>query len=210
MTLLTGIVPSVTPLQKLIFEGNSLMANSSAGINQWEYYLVKTVYASIRASHEVTLLNFSISGRNQTQINDSIATNITPNVREGDIIILWEGTNDMYTNGLSGAAAYANLVTYSETVRALGAQLVLCNVIARDYELDAGDLMDRIDAYNALCDANQAAICDAYVDLYAEPEFDTRADASDTDYYHTDKIHIVQGAYDIINPLITAAIETLL
>lgn len=196
--------------RRIFFEGNSLMncaINFSAGGGQ---YIPNQVYNGLTKTR-LSMFSYAISGRNQTQINASLPTNIYPYLRENDIIVLWEGANDMYTNGISGADAYANLVTYSTAVRSRGAKLIVCNVIARDYTLDPADLMDtRIPAYNQLTRDNSATICDALVDLAGYPEFNARADASNTTFYNSDKIHqATAGQTLVINGLI-AAIQPLL
>jgi lysophospholipase L1-like esterase len=117
----------------------------------------------------------------------------------------------MRVNGLTGAQAYANLVTYANTVRALGIKLVICTVIARDLAGDPADLMNtRIPDYNTLLRANYASISDAFCDLAASPLFDTRADASNTTYYQTDKLHLTAAGEDAIEALITTAVTPLI
>jgi lysophospholipase L1-like esterase len=195
--------------QKIVFEGNSLLARASGGALDGGHYTPSTVYNNIRSGRVLRYTSLAIAGRNQTQINASLATNITPYIVANDIIVLWEGTNDMYTNGLSGAAAFANVLTYRDAVTALGAKLVVCTVIARDYTLDAVDLMDRIGAYNTLVRANThlfTAVCDLALDSH----FDARADASDTNYYNADKIHQSLGGQDLVVSLLTTTLNTLL
>lgn len=191
--------------RRIFFEGNSLMNCAINFGGTGGQYIPNQVYSGLTKS-KLAMFSYAISGRNQTQINAALPTNIYPYLLEGDLIVLWEGTNDMYTNGLSGADAYANLVTYSTAVRSRGAKLIVCNVIARDFSGDAADLMNtRIPAYNQLTRDNSSSICDAFVDLASYPEFDTRSDASNLTYYNADKIHqATAGQTLVINGLISA------
>jgi hypothetical protein len=197
--------------KKLIFQGNSLFdTNVNHTINGLKYVTLG-IYDVIRAIEAINFFDYSISGQDQTQINALIATKITPMVTPGDIVVIWEGTNDLaHDNGLSGAGAYANLVTFCNAVQALGGKLIVCTAIARDNAIDAADLMDRIDDYNILIRANQSTICDALCDLGGNAVFDTRADASNLTYYTADKLHLAQGGQDLVISLVSTSIQTLL
>jgi hypothetical protein len=200
-----------TPRQRnLFFEGNSLMNHqiNSGGIGG--QYVPTSVYNNVKTSYTLVFNSYAISGRNQTQINASISTNIAPFIKYRDIIILWEGTNDMYTNGLTGQQAYDNLATYVNTVRGYGAIVIVCTVIARDYALDAADLMTRIGDYNTLVRNNASSLGITVCDLAADPLFDARADASNTTYYNADKIHQATAGQNAVITLITSTLTTVL
>lgn len=194
--------------RKLIFEGNSLSAFAVNSSFANGYYIPQAVYTNVKATHlPLVYTCLAISGRNQTQINTDIETNIRPIAAPGDIIVLWEGTNDMYTNGLSGAVAYANLVTYINTVKTYGARVVVCTVIARDYALDRADLMTDVDSYNNLVRSNASSLGITVCDLAADPLFDTRADASNGTYYNGDKIHQATAGQDQMITLMTTTLN---
>lgn len=198
--------------RQIIFEGNSLSNHGpfAEGLQLNGHYVPINTYAAILGATPLTFSSLAVSGRTQTQINAAVATALNPVIRKNDIVVIWEGTNDMAVNVLSGADAYANLVTYSTAVRALGAKLVIATVIARDYVTDRADLMTDIAAYNTLVRNNQAAICDAMCDLGADPVFDTRADASNSTYYNSDKIHLSTGGQNKAVTLLSATITTIL
>jgi hypothetical protein len=124
--------------------------------------------------------------------------------------VLWEGTNDIYANSLTGAQAWAKVVTYISAVVATGAQLVICTIIARDYSGEPAGVMDtEIPAYNTLVRANTAlgyTVCD----LAADSHFDARADASNTTYYNADKLHLALTGQNLVATLLTAHITPLL
>jgi lysophospholipase L1-like esterase len=197
--------------RKIIFEGNSLSDLSATGFVYNENYVPGTVFNNVKALTDPDLVYycFSKSGRTQTEINASISSLITPNVKANDIIFLWEGTNDMFVNGLSGAAAYANLITYRNTVVAMGAKLVVGTVAARDWATDDADLMDRIDDYNDLIRAN-SGLFHGVADIAASTLFDTKADASNTTYYLSDKLHLTQAGYDAVIAIITPVVTSIL
>lgn len=203
------ITKGIPRQRQIFFEGNSLFARATGGSVDNGHFIPVSIYDAVRSGRTLAYRSLAIAGRTQTQINSSLSTNILPHARYNDVIVLWEGTNDMYVNDLSGAAAYANLVTYRDAVVALGAKLVVCTVIARDYVDDDADLMDRIDAYNALVMAN-SSLFTAVCALHQDAAFNARADASNLTYYNADKIHQAQGGQDLVVTLLTPVVSGIL
>lgn len=201
------IIKSHSHNRSLIFEGNSLSNYISPNVLNG-HYVPKQTYADL-LSYKLKLVSWAESANTQTLMNEDIPDHILPFLRYDDIIVLWEGTNDLRFNVLSGADGFQNVVDYSEIVRPAGAKLVFCTITARDFSLDDADLMDRIDDYNTLARANQSYF-DAFCDLAGDPVFDTKADASNATYYDADKLHFTQAGYDKVVELLSPVIETIL
>lgn len=205
-----AITSSSNRVRKVLWEGNSLSnvnMNNTAGNG---FYIPTTTFNNVKAivsDRLSTLTNLAIGGRTQTQINADIDTNIVPNVSSRDIIVLWEGTNDLYANSLSGNEAFDNLVSYRNEVKKYGVKLMVATVIARDYATDPADLMARIGVYNSLVKAQDGILFDAVCRLDEDPLFDQRADASNTTYYNADKLHQATAGQ---NRVITLMTESLL
>lgn len=193
--------------RKVYFEGNSL-SNYGPGNILNGHYMPRRTYGFL-SSYNVAMKDLAISARTQTMINTDVAANVLSDLRKGDVIVLWEGTNDLRFNTLSGAQGWANVVTYANIVRPAGAKLIVCTITARDFSLDDADLMDRIDAYNVLARAN-SSVYDALCDVAADPVFDTRADASNTTYYNADKLHLTATGYDKVSDLLYPVIQSTL
>lgn len=197
--------------KKLFFQGNSLLDTSLNHTISNQKYVTYTLYNNIRSSYPgLTLVDYSISGQDEDQINALIATQFRKGlVLAQDVIVIWEGTNDLAHNpAKSGATAFANLQTFVNAIALLTNKYIVCTSIARDLAADPVDLMTRIDDYNTLIRANYSGthLCD----LAANSHFDSRADASDTTYYDTDKLHLVQAGQDLIISLLTTAITAVL
>lgn len=174
-----------------------------------EFYVSNAVWTNVKTSYPGVFWRYPLSGQTQTTINSNFSTKVQPYGKYNDVVVLWEGTNDLNVNGLSGADAYANVVTYVGYAHAIGLKVLVCTVIARDGATDAADLMTRIGDYNVLMRANSAG-ADGVCDLGADAMFDARADCSNATNYSADKIHIVQaGQTNVIN-LITTSLTTLL
>lgn len=196
--------------QKYIhFIGNSLFAlgaGSATGTTN-SHYIPQAVYSNILSRY--CFRSIAVSARTQTQINASLSTDTVPYVTTGDIVVMWEGTNDMTLNGLTGAQAYANLVTACDTIRNTGAKLVLLTAISRGDGGTPSATQTKIEDYNTLMMANSSSICDSLYDPFANSVFNTVAATSNTTYYTTDKIHLASAGQSIIVSGITSAIQSL-
>lgn len=197
---------------KIFFEGNSLTALAVNSITiVGGQYVANTAYATVILSKNgVAMTSYAVSGRSQTDINASVSTNITPYVKQNDIIFLWEGTNDLNVNGASSAQAWTNVLTYINSVSSIGVKLIIGTVIARDKIGDAADLMTRIDEYNTLVRDNAIVYNYTVCDLGADPLFDVRADASNATYYNGDKVHLATAGQNTIAALISTSIISLI
>lgn len=197
--------------RRLIFEGNELFNRYPDPYIQSDgYYIPKRVYALTGARDEqYTFVNFSISSQTQTIINVELARRIK-RIQSGDVVVIWEGVNDLFANSLTGAQGFANLLTYIQAVKAVGATVVVCTIIARDKAGDAAGLMNtEIPAYNSLVNSN--AVSEGYTvcDLAADARFNARADASSADY-NADKFNLSLAGQNYVAGLITTHLATIL
>jgi hypothetical protein len=175
---------------------NTGITSAPSSLLSHGYYIPQSVYNTARSGRVLSYKCFALNGRTQTEINADINTNIIGKTFPDDIIVLWEGTNDMFVNSLSGADAYANLITYARAVKSIGAKLVVSTVIARNWATDPPDMMTRIGDYNTLVRANPqefSVICDQAADSH----FDNILDTADTNYYLTDMLHQALGGQNL-------------
>ena len=197
--------------RRLIFEGNSLFNRyPSPYIQPDGYYIPKRVYALTGArDDQYTFVNFSLSGQTQTLINQELPRRIK-RIQAGDVVVIWEGTNDLFANSLTGAQGFANLLTYIQAVKAVGATVVVCTIIARDAAGDPAGLMDtEIPAYNSLVNSNAVSVGYTVCDLAADARFNARADASSADY-DADKFNLALAGQNYIATLLTTHLAGIL
>lgn len=201
----------VTTSQKqnyLHFIGNSLFAMNSNSTVSNSHYIPQQVYTNIL--NRYCFRSIAIAGRTQTQINASLATDTLPYVGAGDIVIMWEGTNDITANGLTGAQAYDNLVIACNQIKTTGAKLILLTAISRGDGADPAATQTKINDYNTLILNNQSSICDALYNPFADNRFNTVAATSDTTYYVSGKVHPTTVGQTILITGITTAIQSVL
>lgn len=195
--------------RKLHFIGNSLFAMNQNSTASRAHYVPSQIYENVKNG----IINFSsiaVSGRTQTEINSSLSTDTLPHIIKGDIVVMWEGTNDITTNNLTGAQAYANLVMACNQIRVTGAKLVLFTAISRGDTANTALTQTRISDYNALILANQSSICDALYNPFADSRFNTVAATNDTTYYVTGKVHPTSTGQNILINGGTLAIQSII
>lgn len=195
----------------LFIEGNSLMSWDANHTVPWQYYVPLGIYNSLRTGRVLNARIHPVGGQTQTEINALLSTRILPYIGSSDIYFIWEGTNDMYVNGLTGTQAFDNLLTCIQTIKTRTDKIVVGTVAARDHALDSAALMNTyIPDYNSLVRSNAATYGYKIVDFASRPEFATRAAASNTTYYDSDKLHLVHPGKDIIISMATANITEVL
>jgi hypothetical protein len=183
--------------KNIIFHGNSLFNLTSGSLVSNGRYCENKLYQNIYASKsKYSAVFLSVNGNpTATKIADW-ATQTLPIIRPNDIVILWEIQNDVSAGGLTGQQAYDNLVTFAGLVHGVGAKIVVGSATARNHTSDT-DQFTRNSACNTLLRAD-SSFCDLFVDIGAQANFTTQAEAANTTYYQTDKLHHTTAGSDLI------------
>lgn len=198
--------------KRIFFEGNSLtnLASLTTTPTLAEYnnnYVARIIYDSLRVLKNICYQSYAISGRTGTQIlTDSVSI---PYLKKDNIVIYWEGTNDIYVNGLTGQQAFDKLTPFVSSALKRGAKIIVCTSLARDYSLDNGTVLSRIGDYNTLI-RNNTSLGYTLCDLGALSQFNDRSDCSNTTYYVPDKLHLMKAGSDIIIAYLLTFIKPLL
>lgn len=202
--------------RRIHFDGNSLVnlagTGTAPGVTQGYYLGTKTM--SLLTSTDKPIYNcYGVGSKRTAALTADFPTKILPNFQRGDIVVMWEITNDAHDEILdtTGVILYNNVVNYCNMVRSYGGYIILITGIARDMTgFDDANITDRIFACNTLIRANAASICDGVADFGALSIFDAKADVANSTYYMTDRTHIKNAAYDIAAPTLATVIDTLL
>jgi hypothetical protein len=175
--------------KNIIFHGNSLFSLEGGTLVDKGRYCETKTYNNIIASktgYAATFLSFSGNATATKIANWS--TQSEPVVTAGDIVVLWEITNDISAGGLTGQQAYDNYVTFAGLVRGVGAKIAVGTFIARDHAGDNGTVLSRGQDANTLIMANQSNF-DLVMDIGSQSGYSLRADASGANY-QADKLHL--------------------
>ncbi|OHB99878.1 MAG: hypothetical protein A2Z57_11175 [Planctomycetes bacterium RIFCSPHIGHO2_12_39_6] len=202
MTVSNGLI--VDSQKRLIFQGNSLMnlASGSTTISN-AHYLANKVYTTIIASKsKIVSVQLSINGDPTTTKNINFNALTAPNIKAGDVVFLWEITNDLSVNGLTGQQAYDEVVIFCNSVRALGGKIAVGTFIARNHSADVADLFTRGQDCNTLL-RNNPSEYDLLIDLGVDSIFNEKTDADNTTYFLSDKLHLTTTGQDYAAGLIS-------
>lgn len=203
---------AIVAQQQLVFLGNSLLnlaQNSSTVLNG--HYVSTGVYNTVKTGRVLAFTCHAVSGMDQQEMNAILAGTVLPYLNAGDVVVVWEGTNDIAANGLTGQQAFDNLVLCLEALEPTGVEVVVCTVIARDFATDDASVMDtHIPAYNVLVRNNAATYGYTLCDLAADAMFDARADCANATNYTADKTHLATAGQNNVITLLSATLETVL
>lgn len=194
-------------IKKLVFQGNSLFdTNVNHTVNN-QKYVTLGIYNNLRTTYTgLAFFDYSISGQDQVQINALITSQFdSVKIKPQDVVVIWEGTNNLaHYPSKTGAQAFAELQAWVNIVKRFTDKYIVCTTIARDLAADPADLMTRIDDYNTLIRANYSGV--HLCDLGAHSFFNTRAKASVSPPYDTDKLHLYQLGQDTVIEVVKRSI----
>lgn len=191
--------------KRLIFDGDSLTY-------QFQHAYAVQTYNAVN-NGDLCYYNFSFPGHTLQQRIDAFSTDVAPNLREDDIVIIWCGTNDLAgASGVSAATLYSRIQTYCGLVHALGGKVIVCNVIARSIlGADLADMDTRRLAYNLNVRNNWATFADGFADLGNTTHLAVLSDALNTTYYQADEVHLTtSNGYPLVSSVVAPEITTIL
>ena len=198
-------------IPKLFMNGNSIMANNAGSTIANARYMSHAIYTNLLAlNYKVALFDYSLGGQKQSEINTRMYDQINVNTcSANDVVLIWEITNDLGINQtVTAQDAIDNLQAYINYISQFTQKYIVCTCAARDFSGDLVTLMTKIDTVNAWIrtEYNAINICD----IAADSNFDTKAKASISPPYKTDKLHFLQQGSDLVIGLMQPKIEYLL
>lgn len=199
-------VTATTLAYQIVFDGNSLtFGTGSTGGND---YPSQTMPFLGTAWHKGG--NFGVGGQTTLDMIADAATQIDVLVDNAtyirNVLVAWEGRNDIVINHATGAQAYANMVTYCLARRAAGWKVVVPSITPSSGDSEAADFETQRQAYNALMKANWRAFADGYADLSDDTRIGQSGDELNGVYYF-DRVHMVDLGYGVVAQLVAAIAE---
>lgn len=194
---------------QVVFDGNSLSNKDGTNTDQ-KYKFPLSTNDSLYSKGKVFAYQcYADSGKSTTQLIADFPTKIAPILRKGDIVFIWEITNDIHYD-LTGQQAYDNIITYCGLVRALGCKVVVGTYIYRDATGDNATVNSRGVDCNNLLIANNLTDFDGLVRFDLNSNFNTLAGCSNTTYYTTDKLHLSNTGYALCAKIAYPVIQSLI
>lgn len=198
------------PSKLLVCDGNSLTAGNQSSTG---YDYPCQLQALLSTDYEVA--NFGVSGQTTPDMSGDAASQIDPlysSSNAGNVLVAWEGTNDLYFN--AGATdAYDHLVSYCQARRSAGFRVYVGTIIPRGVwpgtstiPGDAATQEATFESWRATVNANLRANWSSFADGLVDFAADARlSDYNDTTYF-ADKIHMTDTGYAIVAGLVRDAI----
>ena len=192
-------------LSQMVADGNSLTSGmgSTGGLTypaQLVTLLIDAVTPQVFATPTVT--TYGVSGQTTPQMTADAVAQIDSLVFPSDavavsdnVLLAWEGTNDLFVNGASAATAYANLVTYCTARRAAGWKVIIGTLLPRaDVGTPATFEADR-QTVNTLLRQHWREFADALMDVGADPYIGQAGQTTNATYYAADLVHMTNAGY---------------
>lgn len=200
-----GGVGRVTPL--MIFVGDSQtalggiqprIANCLAGLDC-------TSAASTKLFNTYTYANGGIGVINMDQFDAQVASWFSASQVNTMTVLLWGGTNDLLSFGETAQQTYDAIVARVTAYRAMGYTRI---IISTCITIGSAKEADR-QALNVLIRAGAGSSTYGVADIGAAAHIGTLGDELDPAYFNADHLHLVAGGWDVVSPIVTAAIQAL-
>jgi lysophospholipase L1-like esterase len=191
----------------IVFDGCSLVYDS--GLAAADMMPDQTMALLPRG---LEMRNLGVPGQTTGMMAADAADQVDPLAapqREHDILVVWEGTNDLAygtSPPLNAAEAYRNLAEYCRARRRAGFQVVVCTVLPREgsaaFDAARSDLNERLRA-------GWPGFADALADVAADPTVGPDGAELDTAYYR-DTVHLPPAGYGLVARRVADAVHGLL
>ena len=174
---------------RIVVDGSSLAIRVN-GVPSFAEYL------------EPAVVNCAIGGqttRDMLARPDDVDARYDPNAR--NVLIAWEGTNDLYF-GASVEAAVDHLLQYRQRMVSRGYTVILLSVLPRQSTPDPVAFEQQRLAVNAKL---RAAAVDL-IDVGADPEMGLFSSVTSGLFYQPDKVHLTEAGARRVASLVAAAL----
>jgi lysophospholipase L1-like esterase len=212
------ILPKITR-PAIAFDGNSLVYGQQVAVDQTLPAQVGQMYGG-----KAIVYNFGKGAQTTLDMEKDASQQIDPILRlyRTNILVAWEGTNDLYF-GASPETAYQNLVSYSKERKKNGWKVILLTVLPRSnpgarkgFEQDrlllnqllVSDFGTKTACAHILLPSTVHPYADILVDLGSVSEIGDAGDELSSLYL--DKVHLSAEGYAIVAAYTKPAIDLLL
>lgn len=187
-------LPSETPntLNRISFIGNSLTSSPLGGQSGTYTYPPTLINNVITSKGPCEFFEFAYGGAttaNLVTTGQRFVTDLRTRIprSKNDIVIVWEGTNDLVTNQ-NAADAYTRLATMCTELKATGLRVGVATILPRSNAGLYANFESHRQSVNADIRTNFATIADFLIDVGDDALMGQNGDSNNTTYY-LDKIH---------------------
>jgi lysophospholipase L1-like esterase len=156
-------------------------------------------------------VNLGVPGQTTGMMQADAADEVDPLAagREGPVLVVWEGTNDLVYGTdppLDAAAAYRHLASYCRARQLAGYEVVVLTVLPRE---GSAAFETARTALNARLRAGWRGFADGLADVAADAKIG-RAGAELDEAYYRDTVHLTVAGYGLVARRVAQAVRALL
>jgi hypothetical protein len=127
--------------------------------------------------------------------------------RRANVLVVWEGTNDIVVNGANATTAYNNLVSYCQARQAEGWKVVIVTILPREQNSTHNTARATV---NTNIRTNWATFANALADVAANTTIGDDGDETNATNYDADQTHLNATGAAIAAGIIAPAVQSLL
>jgi len=193
---------AVTP-DLIVFDGDSLTSGTGATITYPDRLMSKLQgYA--------TRLNFGVGGATWSDLSSDAATQVdalyNSSTHARNVCVVWCGTNSLGA-GLTAAQVITAMESYCNARRAAGWSVVVLTLLPRGDASKPANFEENRQIINAHMRANYASFATALADVAGDTRIGDAGCENDTNYFSADKLHLVDGGYEIVAQIAKFAVD---
>lgn len=128
--------------------------------------------------------------------------------RHLNVVVCWEGTNDICMDDTGGATAFERLSAYCTARQKVGFKVVMCTILPRSRDTTPADFETQRQVCNAAIRANWKTCADGLADLAADHRIGDAGDEADTAYF-MDGVHLTAAGNAIVAQIVKSEVEKL-
>lgn len=187
----------------VVFDGNSLTEGTTA--SPYPDQVVSLL------SEQYAYANIAVGGQNTDDMLTRQASQLYARYNGAarkNMVVAWEGTNQLGHDNCNAALSYQRMVTYCQNARANGWTVIVGTVLPQNV-FNTNCFETARQTYNSLLRANWASLADALADIAASPLIGYAGAWADITYYQADQIHLNDNGNGVVADIVAPIINSL-
>lgn len=201
-----AVLKSMAPApftRNVIFDGDSLTAgynSAQSGI----LFITNYPYQTCRLTPQIHGNNM---GKTSATFTNLPVVALSPFIDttnfKRNIVVIWCGTNDIFTDGINDTTCIARYKYYVNARQTEGWKVIILSMIVR------GQFNSTMEGYRVAFNA-YLRTNNAWADGFADVANDSRLqDTNNATYFQSDKIHLTQAGYGVVAEVVSPVINSL-
>lgn len=195
----------------VVFDGHSMISGTGSTLGKTLPVVMSQLFWT-NDKVRVNPWNYGVAGQTLTQMESDAATQIDSlKSTKKDILVVWGGVNDFGLElSTTKETIYSRLVTYCTNRKAAGWKVYVITMTPQSIAIYSGRTNFETERqwFNNKIKTDLINSIDGVIDAGGNSTIGDAGDELDTNYYYTDKIHMVNSGYAIVAQLTYDAIKS--